>query len=455
MTPISVKDFADLCGGERKKIKARDEITGFATDSREVKEGDLFLAIKGEHADGHDYADEAIKRGAVGILATQSIKAPHILVKNLPKALAAFAKAKRKEFKAPVIGITGSAGKTTTKELTAAALGTMGPVLKSPGNRNTEYTSPLVWADATDEHKSAVIEMGMRGLKQIKHLASFSKPNIGIVTSIGTAHIEMVGSREGIMQAKAELLESLPKRGTAILWAEDEFLRDLKERSNAPVRTFGFTPDADCFIKGSKSLGFSSSEVWGVLDGVDWQAKLGVAGRHQALNAAAAVLAAATAGADIEEAAAQLEKADLPPMRLQAQFWRGATLVLDSYNASPDSTSAALRTLREMPCREQRRVVLGEMRELGVYEEAGHRLVGQTLAESEVEHVMLVGPATRFIEEEAVKRGMDPKKIRRIERPDLARVRSFIEAVQPGDVLLIKGSRALALERALPREMRR
>src|SRR5262249_39449061 len=158
---------------------------------------------------------------------------------NLVNALGRFGRSRREEFFGPVIGVTGSAGKTSTKEFVAAALSPLGSVLKNAGNRNTEYKSPLVWAELESRHRAAVVEMSMRGFGQVAHLAAVSEPNIGIVTNIGHAHAEMVGSREGIARAKAELLEALPPTGNAVLWAEDDFVSELKKKSRAPVSTFG------------------------------------------------------------------------------------------------------------------------------------------------------------------------------------------------------------------------
>lgn len=439
-----------MAGGTLVGLTGAESFNGFSLDSREVTSGDLFLSIKGERSDGHDFAGVVVANEAVAVVAERTVPVPHILVDNLVEALARFGRALRDRFQGPVIGITGSNGKTTTKEFTAAALSVLGPVLKSPANKNTEYTSPLVWANA-DAQKSAVIEMAMRGPGQIAHLASISKPTVGVVTMIGTAHVEKVGSRDGVMRAKAELLEALPGNGTAIVWREDDFWAELNDRSAAPVRSFGFSPEAECRIVGYRALDWSSCSVRISLDGQVVEATLPVLGRHQARNAAAALLAAHTAGADVVAAAEQLGSAELPPMRLEVVKHNGATVLLDTYNASPDSTVAAIEALNEVPCSGRKLAVLGEMKELGDFAESGHRLVGRALVGSAVEGVFLTGGPTRFIEDEARMAGY-PGVITADESLDLGHVAHFLNEVKAGDVVLVKGSRALGLEKALMSE---
>jgi UDP-N-acetylmuramoyl-tripeptide--D-alanyl-D-alanine ligase len=441
MTPILVQDFAQRCGGTIHGSWSSPSFTGFALDNREAKPGDLFLAIKGANVDGHQFVSQALASGAIGALVEKPTDGPYILVSNLVEALGRYGRSRREEFFGPVIGITGSAGKTSTKEFVAAALSPLGPILKNAGNRNTEYTSPLVWAQLEPKHRGAVIEMSMRGFDQVAHLAAVSKPVIGIVTNIGHAHAEMVGSREGIARAKAELLEALPPNGNAIVWAEDEFLEVLKSRSRAPISTFGFTP-SDCQILRYRPLSWTECEVEGTLGGTPWQATLKSVGRHMALNAAAAILAAHCTGVPVQEAADALKSAVLPPMRMEVRDFNGATIVLDNYNASPPSMIAAIETLAEIPTQGRRLAVIGEMRELGQQSEEGHRSVGETLARTKIDEILFVGA-----EMEAA------MKVSHLQNAymatELSDVTEFLRSMKPGDVVLVKGSRALELEKAL------
>ena len=441
MRPILVQEFAQRCKGTIHGEWPSPTFSGFALDNREVKPGDLFLAIKGANVDGHEFVDKALAAGAAGSLVERSVNGPHILVANLVNALGTFGRSRREEFFGPVLGITGSAGKTSTKEFVAAALSPLGPILKNEGNRNTEYTSPLVWADLEPQHRAAVIEMSMRGFGQVAHLAAVAEPNIGIVTNIGHAHAEMVGSREGIARAKAELLEALPPTGNAILWADDEFLSVLKSRSRAPVMTFGFG-SSDCQVLRYRPISWTSCEIEGTLKGAPWRATLGTVGRHMALNAAAAVLAAHCAGVPTQEAADALKNAVLPPMRMQVRDFKGATIVLDNYNASPPSMIAAIETLSEIPTKGKRYAVIGEMRELGAQSKEGHRSVGEALARSSVDCILFYGDEMAHAREAG---NLTDAKIAN----DLNDVTTFIREMRPGDVVLIKGSRALELEKAL------
>ncbi len=445
---ITLAQFADWCGGN---LHAPPElsITGFATDSRDVREGNLFLAIRGERVNGHEFARDALRSGAVAVLAESPIDGPHILVEDLENALASFGRTVRAGFDGPVVGITGSNGKTTTKELCAAALGHLGPVLRSAGNKNTQYTSPLVWAELTADHAAAVIEMGMRGPGQIAHLAQIAQPTIGIVTVVGTAHIEKVGTREGILSAKAELLSALPSDGTAIIWREDDYFENLRQAAAAPVKTFGCDETADCRVMGYRSAGWGRCTVRLKMAVEEAEIELNTFGKHQALNAAAAVLAAVCAGVPFVHAVARLADSELPTMRLEVLNRGGITVLLDTYNASPDSTIAAIGALAQGPAENRRIAILGEMKELGDYTEAGHRAVGRALAESNIDLVLLTGGATRFIFEEAVRAGMAESHLVSLSEPSLRAARAFLDGARTGDAVLIKGSRALGLEKIL------
>ncbi len=448
MTPIPAERLAELLGGELRAAPAVG-VSGFATDSREVRPGFAFLAIRGENVDGHAFASQALASGAVLVVAEQEVDEPSILVPNLVEALARMGSSLRQTFAGPVVGITGSNGKTTTKDMLAAALATQGRVLANPGNKNTEYTSPLVWCELEPEHRFVVLEMGMRGPGQIAHLAEVSRPNMGIVTCVGTSHIEKVGSREGIARAKAELLESLPPGAPSLLWNEDDFFLDLAAKARGPVRTFGFDVGADCRVTGYRLLDWNSSLIRGSVGGRTFETTLPAIGKHQALNAAAALLAAVELGIEPQRAADGLAGVTMPALRMEVVATAGPTVVLDSYNASPNSTVYALHTLAEAPCKGGRFAVLGEMRELGDFSEQGHRQVGAAIAGLPLDGVLLTGGATRWISEEAIRRGFAPERIEQSSHLDLARVTEYVRSKGPDDLVLVKGSRALGLEAAV------
>jgi UDP-N-acetylmuramoyl-tripeptide--D-alanyl-D-alanine ligase len=454
--PLTLEEIAEYMGGSLHGDQPGTVVTGFATDSREVKSGDLFLAIRGANVDGHEFAQKAIDLGAAATLAEREVPGPYVLVDDVVQALARLAGHYRKTFPGPVVGITGSAGKTTTKEFVASALSPLGDVLKSEGNRNTEFTSPLVWTELKPEHRAVVVEMGMRGFGQITHLASFSKPTIALITNIGYSHIEMVGGRDGIAEAKSEILQALPEDGWAVLWQDDPYLGFLAGRAPR-LKTFGFAASevhwgtkvhrGGCVVLEYKPLSWSSCHVIGVCDGVPWEAELPAVGRHIALNAAAAVMVAVLAGVSAPMAAAAMQGAKIPPMRMEILSLNGATVVLDCYNASPPSMSAAIDTLAELPVEGRRRAVIGEMRELGEASEDAHRNLGRELAQKGIHEVVFYGKPTEMTLALALEFGADPTKYRYVETMD--EISEFLSATEPEDAVLIKGSRSLELERAL------
>lgn len=441
---VSLVNLAERFGGELRGIDA--EATGFATDNRAVVPGDVFIAIKGANVDGHDFVADAISRGAVAALVEKPVQENSILVPDVIAALANYARSYRAEFTGPVIGITGSAGKTTTKEFLAAACATAGHVVKTEGNRNSEFTSPLLWADVTPETRVVIAEMGMRGFGQIAHLAKMHQPTIGLITNVGYSHSELVGGREGIAAAKGELLTELPSVGVAVLYSEDEYLGNLISLAGErKIRTFGLGGNADCQVTGYEAIDWHSSRVEGVLDGQKWSATMPTVGRHIATNVAAAILAATEAGVSLEEAAAGIQNAQLPPLRMDIREYKGATLVMDNYNASPPAVLGAIQTLEEVPCDGQRYVVLGTMRELGDDSREAHLAVGRRLSRAKVDRIIVFGEETEYIVSDYLRRGGDAAKVAKVESLD--EIRQQLSGVASGDAILVKGSRALELEK--------
>lgn len=447
MKTITIEDFARRCGGQVVNADPQKLVTGYSLDNRSVSMGDIFVAIKGARTDGHLYVQEACKAGAVAALVERPVEGPHILVTNLVQALADFASSIRVGFNGPVVGITGSNGKTSTKEFTSVALGPYGSILKSIGNKNTEYTVPFMWASLEDEHKAVVAELAMQGFGQIKHLTSFTRPVIGVVTMIGTAAAEFVGSREGIAKAKSELLESLPSDGTAIVWEEDDYRDFLKKKAPCKVRTFGFSEYAECRVLGYRAVDLVKSQVRFKIHGHSYEVELPIIGRHQAVNAAAALLVADTLGVDLHRAAEGLSQATFPPNRMQVVRTDRATILMDAYNASPDSTTAAIHILAEMPSSGRKYAVLADMVELGDLSESAHRKVGKVLAETHLASVVLYGEKIRFTLDEAIRSGYPVAHIKHV--TDIKHICEFLDGLKEGDLVLVKGSRSMALERIL------
>lgn len=448
MMPISVGELARRCGATIVGLNPETLLYGFALDSRDAGAGALFLAIDGAKVDGHAYVEEALRNGAVTALVEREIDAPHILVSNLVEALAQLAHTYRVGFRGPVVGVTGSAGKTTTKELLSSALAPMGQVGKTEGNRNTEFTAPLMWVELDGDEAAVVVEMSMRGFGQIEHLAKFSEPTVGVVTNIGANHSAMVGGRDGVARAKAELFRSLPPDGLAVYWSEDAYAEFLRKQAPCPVATFGWGDGSDARIAEFDPKGWFGSRVRIFVDGAEVEVDVPSAGRHSALNAAAALLVASRCGVDLNASAQCIASAKIPGMRMQAVEWSGATIVLDNYNAAPDSFVAALQTMAEIPCIGRRIVVAGEMRELGEDSAEGHRQVGEAIASAHPDLVVFFGAAMNGAREAAAQLGFPRERMQMVEA--LEEIMPAIGSLSKGDTVLVKGSRALELERAFP-----
>ncbi|MBI5707783.1 MAG: UDP-N-acetylmuramoyl-tripeptide--D-alanyl-D-alanine ligase [Armatimonadetes bacterium] len=446
MRPIRPIELSEIVGGSVESL-GTSPISGFALDSRQVRPGDLFIAIVGENVDGHDFAPQALAGGAVAVLADRPIEGPHILVPDVVKALAQMALHFREAFRGPVVGVTGSVGKTTCKELVAAALKPLGKVAKTEGNRNTELTAPLLWAELDGDERAVVVEMGMRGFGQIAHLAAFSQPTIGVITNVGVSHIELVGSRQGIAEAKAELFEALPTDGLAVAWSGDDFLGILRAQAPCPVATFGFGAGSDCRIVGYTANSWTDALAVFEVGEERVEVRLPAVGRHIALSAAAALLVARHAGVDLEAAADAIAEAKLPGGRMEVIQRDGVTVVMDAYNAAPASFKAALEALAEIPCAGSRLVVMGEMRELGGLAEEAHREVGRMIAAVKPARACFFGGLTRFAAESCSAAGMEEHQLTQAEDIDV--VRRFVASAMPGDTVLIKGSRAMELERVV------
>lgn len=423
------------------------EFSGFATDSRAVEPGKVFLAIKGAKVDGHAFVADVTEKGAAASVVTMPVPYPSLEVEDLVQAIARYGHSLRREFSRPVVGVTGSNGKTTTKEFIAAALGGSPGVVKTQGNQNTEYTSPLLWTGVSSDTSAVVVEMGMRGYGQIAHLANVADPTVGVITCIGTAHIEMVGSREGIAKAKAELLERLTGAKVSVLWSEDDFLNRLKEYAPGPVVTFGTGAEADVRVVGYRALESMVSHVLLDAFGSQVSVELPTIGRHQSLNAAAALAVAVTLGEKVDVAASRLAQAELPPMRMQKVPCAKGTVLLDAYNASPDSTIAALNTLAELEVKGRKIAVLGEMRELGDHSEEGHRAVGRALVKALPDAVCVIGPMTDWLVDEAVLAGYPRDRILIVD--NTAPIVELLSRMDDGDLALVKGSRALGMEKVV------
>jgi UDP-N-acetylmuramoyl-tripeptide--D-alanyl-D-alanine ligase len=429
--------------------------SGVATDSRAVALGQCFFALRGERFDGHDFVALALRAGAAGAVVSRVPKglppigdeAFVVVVADTLRALGELARLHRARFDVPVIGITGSTGKTTTKDMTAAILARSGPVAATPENYNNEIGVPLALLSLAPEHHAAVIEMAMRAPGEIAYLASLAQPQIGVVTNTGLSHLERLGSADAIADAKGELVEALG-RGTAVLNADDPHFERLARRAQGQVVTFGQGAAAQFRATGiaasEQGVGFRL-----VASAGEMQVRLGLPGRYLVLNALAAAAAAAQAGAELEQVAAGL--ASFSASRRRAQIIDAAAgfrVVDDCYNASPASMEAALELLGDL--RGERKIaILGDMLELGATAPELHRAIGAQAGLMGLDLVIAVGELGRWIADGAGA-AMGPEGVRWASSNEQA-AQWALDVLRRGDLVLVKASRAMAFEQIVGR----
>lgn len=431
---------------------ARGELVGgdaafdsVSIDTRTLKPGALFVALSGENFDGHDFVAEAAERGAVAALVSRTLPVtiPQVVVSDALAALSAFAREWRRQFPIPVIGVTGSNGKTTTKELIGSILSRLAPTLITRGNLNNHIGVPLTLLGLRAEHRFAVIEMGANHQGEIAHLVSIAEPTIGIVTNAGAAHLEGFGSLQGVAMGKGEMFRGLPHDGVAVINADDAFLGLWRESCVANrILTFGFEQPADFMAHKvnarSDAAGFRIDFDLVTPMGTK-HASLPLAGLHNLRNALGACAVAHAAGATLDDLVQGLAAMKTVAGRLELKSAiNGAFLVDDSYNANPSSLKAGLDTLRSFAG--SRWLVLGEMRELGDSADALHAEVGRYAKEAGVQRLLAVGERSKFAVE-AFGPGAQW----------FATLDELIDAVRAsitsGTAVLIKGSRANKLEK--------
>lgn len=439
---LSLEEAARIVGGDLDHSRA--EVTGFAADSRLVSKGDLFVALRGEHLDGHDFVGEAFRRGASGALMEREVPGggPQILVDNTLKALAALASWARDVVDPILAGISGSTGKTSTKDLLAAIGSRKFRVTASPLSHNTEIGLPLTLLSMERHTELAVCEMGARGPGQIAALCAIARPQVGIVTNVGVTHYEQFGSEEAIADAKAELVESLPEGGTAVLNADDHLVAGMAARASASVLTFGTSPAA--WLRAERitvdDRGRPTFRMARGHEGV-W-VSLSMSGLHQVMNALAASAAAIALGISLDDCRAGLESARGSPWRMEVHRAGDVTIVNDAYNASPASVASALESCSAMVPEGGRLIaVLGYMAELGELETAEHERVGGLTA-SMASRLVVVSSRAAGIAEGARRSGMPAVTL--VE--DAASVTEALGELRSGDVVLVKGSRVAGLE---------
>lgn len=442
METLSIRDIASALG---VPCPLDGEVTEVCTDSRQIAPGCLFVAIEGENFDGHDFIGSAIEQGASCALAHRPGGYPAgkvLRVADTKKALLDLSAWYRAQMPVRVAGITGSVGKTTTKEMTAAVLSARFSTVKTQGNLNNEIGMPKTLFAIGKDTQAAVVEMGMSGFGEIKELARAARPELGVITNVGVAHMEQLGSRENILKAKLELAECLPQGATLLLCGDNDLLSGVKI-PGLSILFYGIDNETSHLrgtIKDSTPLSTSFTISW---QGRDWPAVIPGAGKHLVLAALAAFGVGVSMGMDPEEAASALSKYSPAGMRQRAVERRGVTVIEDCYNASPDSMAAALLTLGSFPCGGRRIFVASDMLELGSITAESHRRAGEQAAASGADVLLAFGEASRETIAGAKAAGMREAYFYP-DKPSLCA--ALEELVRPGDLVWFKASRSMKLE---------
>jgi UDP-N-acetylmuramoyl-tripeptide--D-alanyl-D-alanine ligase len=450
MDPLTIEQIAEFAGVVSLRGQGNEVVRNLNTDSRTVRPGELFVALRGEKFDGHRFTEDAVNRGAIGVVIEANWTGkvpPSFALLRVPDTLLAYqqiAAQYRRSLGIKVVAITGSNGKTSTKDFTASVLSRRYHVTKTAGNFNNHVGLPRTILQASIKDEVGVWEIGMNHPGEIAPLAQIARPDIAIITNIGVAHIEFMGSQEAIAQEKGDLAASLGAEGTLILHSADEFAQRIAQRTNARVMFAGIDEGE---VQARDIAQTANGAEFELLEGAHrCHAVLPVPGLHMVQNALLAVAAGRLFGVSLEECAAGLISAPLTKARLQIKTIHGVQFIDDSYNANPDSTKAALRTLAELEAGGRRFAVLGQMLELGRESRRGHQEVGELAASLGIDCLIAIGRDSAEIAAGAESAGLATSKV--VSGPEEA-ADLLCENAHPGDLVLVKGSRSARTERVL------
>lgn len=459
MLMIDARTMVMVTGGELLAGAGDVVVSDVVIDSRHTTPGCAFLALAGERSDGHEFCSAALERGARALIVSKDPEsladvialaderdAVVLRVADGVKALQDLAAYHRSRLQCEVVGITGSTGKTTTKDFVHAALGAPLRVVCTEGNRNNELGVPLTILRAGMDTDVLIVEMGMRGEGEIAALCEIARPSLGLITNVGTSHIEILGTQDAVARAKGELVRSLPSGGCAFLNGDDGFTDLIAQWTDATVVRWGLSEacdvsadDIEVDAEGHPSFTLTAPQGEVRID-------LPVPGRHNIYNALAAAAISLYLGVSTEAIAAGLHDASLSAMRMQVfESASGITVINDAYNANPVSMRAAVETLAEMQTSGQRVAVLGDMAELGSLTEIAHFRIGEQVARLPIDVLVTVGPRAERIAQGARAEGMAAENVRQCAQVPEA-VEVLDDLLAPGDVVLVKASRVMGLE---------
>ncbi|HKM03318.1 MAG TPA: UDP-N-acetylmuramoyl-tripeptide--D-alanyl-D-alanine ligase [Lachnospiraceae bacterium] len=446
MKNMTLKNVAEACGGYLHpcNTKIYEEIKGITIDSRKIQEDYLFIATKGERVDGHDFIDMVIDKGAIAVICEKepsSKEIPYILVKDSFCALKDIAEFYRMQLKIPMIGITGSVGKTSTKEMVAAVLEQKFKVLKTAGNFNNEVGLPLTILQITREHEAAVLEMGISEFGEMHRLSKIAKPDICVLTNIGLCHLENLKSRDGILQAKSEIFDFISENGEVCCNGDDDKLMTIgKIKGRFPV-FFGLAPKNDIYANEILNHGLFGTSCTIHTKKGNISVSIPLPGEHMIYNA----LAATSVGLSLKLSLAEIQKgiASIQPVNGRSNLIKTKryTLIDDCYNANPTSMKAAIDLLKTANTRKV--AILGDMFELGIHEKEMHRDIGNYVAKAEIEVVICIGNLSFYIYEAIKDNFKNQVHYFETKQEFLSNISMIL---QPSDTILIKASHGMEFE---------
>jgi len=454
---LTIEEVLKATGGKLLQGKGNAFFQGISTDSRTVAEGELFIALKGSQFDGHHYALEALQKKAGGVLIEEDKvgdirwngyrSRAVITVKDTLSALGDMARDWRRKYGTPVVALTGSNGKTTTKEMVAACLETTFPILKTKGNLNNLIGVPLTLLTLTEKERVAVLEMGMNVPGEIRRLTEMAEPDVGLITNIQKVHLEGVGSLERLKEEKGELFRRMRRDGTILVNQDDPRVIDLASDYPGQKITFGIEHLAEVMAKEIRLRGAEGTSFTLILEGEMMEIHLRLLGRHFVPNALSAIAVACLFGVEVKQAKEAMENLPPFPMRMEVVPLKGGkTLINDAYNANPYSMELALETLVEVKGKGRAIAVLGDMLELGNFTMEAHQRIGQKVRELSIDFLFALGEEAPIVVESAIRHGFPMERARVVESHSES-ISLLRQMIQNGDWILVKGSRRMAMEK--------
>lgn len=447
MHNLTLKDIAKATGG---KIICGSEnilVSDISIDSRQVKNDTLFVPLKGEHSDGHDYIDKAFEAGAAAVISQKEIIADNkgvVLVEDTSLALGKIAKYYKEQFSIKTVAVTGSVGKTTTKDMLYAVLSTQYNTLKTEGNYNNEIGLPLTAMRLNSSHEAAVFEMGMSAFGEIHYLAQIARPEVAIITNIGMSHIENLGSQEGIYKAKTEICDYFNKDSVLIVNGDDKFLTKAKEFKDFKVITYGIENESCDYVAFDiENAGIDGTRFKTKIYGAEHEVYVKTPGVHNVYNALAAIACGVHYNIAPKRIIEGIENFTLTKMRMSIERAGDITIINDCYNSSPDSVNAALKVLSTQDTR--RVAVLGDILEMGEYAHDAHYKIGQWVYDNGIDMLITIGENSKNIAQGAIDAGFSQDNIKSFENTYDAQ-KEIKNHIEHKDSVLIKASRGMSLE---------